>query len=305
MITRYLAVFFLSSSILLAEPVKGKGHLLASQSWGPPAGMVLQLNSTSSLLHGEVKMVNNGSWSTGTTRYLGGQSLVARWIDDKILEVNFNERRGTYRRFINGQRTNEIQPAPLEESVVHMKQFEGEWSAEVVQRKEKEEVEDEEDQEDEGTEEIEAARLERELGQIEAAMENDYSQNLFGKQARKVGETWTVKNPRLPWFNDERVLKGEATVTFEKVKKVNGDPAAFLSFSVIVRTERPGDQKMVVDFEGKGQVVRSLKYLADYEMSGAGAIDMTVETGESSYVETVGKYQLSRKIELFPIEDKK
>ena len=304
--TRFLAIFFLNPSILLAEPVEG--HLLASKSWGPPAGMVLQLSSTSSLLHGEVKMVNSGSWSTGTTRYLGGQSLVAKWIDDKILEVDFKERRGTYRRFLNGQRTNEIQPSPLEESVVHMKQVEGEWIAEVVERKKKEEAEDKEDEEDEEKEEdeeIDADRLERELGEIEAAMENDYSLNLFGEQARKVGETWKVKNPRLPWFKDEKVLSGEATVSFEKVEDVNGDPAAFLSYSVTVRTERPGDQKMVVDFEGKGQVVRSLKHLVDYEMSGAGAIDMTVETGESSYVETVGKYQLSRKIELSPIEDKK
>jgi hypothetical protein len=267
--------------------------------------MVLQLSSTSSLLHGEVKMVNSGSWSTGTTRYLGDQSLVAKWIDDKILEVDFKERRGTYRRFLNGQRTNEIQPSPLEETVVHMKKVEDKWSAEVVKRKEKEEAEDKEDEEDGEKAEIDPFRLERELGEIEAAMENDYSLNLFGEQARKVGETWKVKNPRLPWFNDEKVLRGEATVTFEKVEEVNGDPAAFLSYSVTVRTERPGDQKMVVDFEGKGQVVRSLKHLVDYEMVGAGAIDMTVETGESSYVETVGKYQLKRKIELSPIEEKK
>jgi hypothetical protein len=47
-----------------------------------------------------------------------------------------------------------------------------------------------------------------------------------------------------------------------------------------------------------------LKHLVDYEVNGLGKVDMTVETGEDSYIETVGKYELVRKIELFPIEEK-
>jgi hypothetical protein len=271
----------------MAEP--GEGHILSQKTWGPPAGMTLTLDSKSSLLNGKVKAVNSGSWSIGTTRYLGGQLLGAKWIDENTLEVDFKKRGGTYRRFLNDQRTNETQPSPLEGTITRLTKDGGKWSAKVVKGEK---------------EDADATQLERELKEIEISMESDYSINLFGEQARKVGETWKVENPRLPWFNDEKVLNGEATVTFEKVEEVNGDPAAFLSWSATVRSERPGDQKMVIDFEGKGRVVRSLKHLVDYEVNGLGKVDMTVETGEDSYIETVGKYELVRKIELFPIEEK-
>ncbi|MEN8678854.1 MAG: hypothetical protein ABF391_02285 [Akkermansiaceae bacterium] len=287
MMTRCLAFVCFSSSLLMAEP--GEGHILSQKTWGPPAGMTLTLDSKSSLLNGKVKAVNSGSWSIGTTRYLGGQLLGAKWIDENTLEVDFKKRGGTYRRFLNDQRTNETQPSPLEGTITRLTKDGGKWSAKVVKGEK---------------EDADATQLERELKEIEISMESDYSINLFGEQARKVGESWKVANPRLPWFNDEKVLSGEATVTFEKVEKVNGDPAAFLSWSATVRSERPGDQKMVIDFEGKGRVVRSLKHLVDYEVNGLGKVDMTVKTGEGSYIETVGKYELVRKIELFPIEEK-
>ncbi|MEN8783956.1 MAG: hypothetical protein ABF379_06310 [Akkermansiaceae bacterium] len=288
MITRFLASFCLSSSFLLAD--QGDGHVLSQKTWGPPVGMSLKLESKSSMLNGEIIAVTSGNWSTGTSRYLGGQLLTAKWIDGNNLEVDFEKRRGTYRRFLNDQRTNEIQTSPLEGTVLRLTKDGKNWSAEVVKGKK---------------EDVDETRLEREMKEVEASMESDYSLNLFGEQARKVGETWKVKNPRLPWFNDEKVLSGEATVTFGKLVKVNGDPSAVLDYSVTVRSERPGDQKILVDFKGKGQVIRSLKHLVDYELSGLGSIDMTVETGEGSYVETTGKYQLVRKIELSPIEEKK
>jgi len=285
--TRCLAFIWFSSSLLMAE--LGQGYILSPKTWGPPAGMTLTLDSKSSLLNGKVKVMNSGSWSIGTTRYLGGQLLGTKWVDENTLEVDFKKRGGTYRRFLNDQRTNETGPSPLEGTITRLTKDGEKWSAKVIKGEK---------------EDADATKLERELREIEISMESDYSINLFGEQARKVGETWKVANPRLPWFNDEKVLSGKATVTFEKVEKVNGDPAALLSWSATVRSERPGEQKMVIDFEGKGRVFRSLKYLVDYEVNGLGKVGMTVETGEGSYIETVGKYELVRKIELFPIEEK-
>ena len=48
--------------------------------------------------------------------------------------------------------------------------------------------------------------------------------------------------------------------------------------SVMVRTERSVGREMVVDFEGNGKVVRSLKYLVGFEVSALGKVDMTLES---------------------------
>lgn len=285
---RFIIFLLLITCSWADEP--GKEYRLARENWHLDINGKIDYQSRREISKADLKYTDDGSWSMGTFATVDEEEIGVERVDEDAYLVTYRNLKNTYRMLIHGERTSSIERSPLHQKTVRVERKDGIWKASVVEG---------------DLEDADEDKLQEQLDRIGKTMDVDYSVGLFGLKPRKVGETWVADQPHAPWMGDETILEGKATVTFVKVEDYEGEPCAFLEFTLVSKTKHPGEEVTYVDFDGKGTVIRSLKSLLDYQVSASGQIVSRNVMGEGAEWLTKGKYDLKRKIKPVLSEDKK
>jgi hypothetical protein len=240
------------------------GHLLAKAGSLPEAGKVFSRRENSEFGEAALKLKFEFQTAKGTfSRKVASNELYEGLGDGKARRVLMSRTVET-RRVIEEmeepepEQHDELQGLPV---IVEFK--EGKWHAGL--------------EEGEATPEQKTA-LDELLEQLRA--EPDLA--IYGKEARKPGETWKVDLKELKEFCGMSALEGEFSVQFLELKEVAGTSCAVLKSVFDLKGVAPAKKgEAPLKMAAKGEVLshRSLKDLVDLESKLSGTLLMEGSPG--------------------------
>jgi hypothetical protein len=97
--------------------------------------------------------------------------------------------------------------------------------------------------------------------------------SMYGYIPREIGEIWDVDLESLKTLlGDDKITKGTGKITFDGVKKYKGHQCAVLLVNLDV--EGKTDDNQAVKMKGRVTVIRSLKFLQDFQAKGSIALSL-------------------------------
>jgi len=284
---RILVGFIFVMGFLAAEEAE-KSYVLAEEHWEPPVGVKAKVVQSREMPKGKAKWTTDGSWTTGRIGSLIKSEFIGFSERKDLVLLKYLDETNHWKTFHDGEVENSTTKGVFHEKTIKVSREEGKWTAKLV------------DADIEEVEESKREAIEQRLSLLEEDFLFDYGPSLYGTQPRKVGESWEVEKPNLPSMGNGEVLEGEASVVFEKVEEWQGVKCAVLTFKSRVKVKQSSGT--LIEFEGKGRVVRSLSSFFDHDLKMEGKSKVTYFSKNTSS-EYEGKTTLQTKVTILPNED--
>lgn len=283
-----VSLFFLLG-LLSAEEVE-ESYVLAKEGWEPPVGLKVRISTVREMPTGKTKWTEDGSWTTGKVGRLEKNILeVIRETEDSYL-FDYKEVADHHRSFYNGEKTNSKINGVFHEQEVKVEKEGGDWVARLV---------------DEDSFVGDQDRLDKRLTYLSDNILYDYAPSLLGTEIRKVGDTWDVDKPKIPTMGNGDVMEGKATLTFDRLEEHQGHQCAVLSLTFKVKIDHTKNAGGLVEYAGKGTIIRSLEGLFDLEYEIKGMMKSTYRYDEGGTLETEGRSKISSKLTILPTKEEK
>lgn len=224
-------------------------YVLVNKEYAPKPGTVMELSTAHDMTGGKFSMESQGQKMEGTMDMAETEEIRVEVLAEDKVKVVIGKHEENQTMTMNGQAMPQPgEPKPLVGVPVLVTKTGGTWTA---AREDGKEPTDEE---------------KKELEDIVEALVGDDDRAVYGTEARKPGDTWTVKGSQLPFLNDLENADGEMTVTFDKVATHEGGECAFFSGTLKV-TGTPAEVEDGVEgtikMDGTFKVIRSLEHLED------------------------------------------
>jgi hypothetical protein len=224
-------------------------YVLVSKDYAPKPGTVMELRTDHDMTGGSFSMAAEGQKLEGALDITETEEVRVEVLAADKVKVLIGKHEEKQVMKMNGQEMPQpAEPKPLVGVPVLVTKSGGTWTAAREDGKEA------------------TAEEKKELDDIVESLLGDDDRAVYGTEARKPGDTWTVKGTQLPFLKDFENAEGEMTVTFDKVAAHEGSQCAFLSGTLKV-TGSPAEMEEgtegTITMEGTYKVIRSLEHRED------------------------------------------
>lgn len=224
-------------------------YVLVNKEYAPKPGTVMELSTDHDMTGGKFSMAAEGQTLEGTLDIAETEEIRVEVLAADKVKVLIGKHEEKQTMTMNGQAMPQpAEPKPLVGVPVLVTKSGATWTAAREDGKEP------------------TADEKKELEDIVEALVGDDDRAVYGTEARKPGDTWTVKGSQLPFLNDLENAEGEMTVTFDKVATHEGSECAFLSGTLKVTGSPPEAEEGAegtITMDGTFKVIRSLEHRED------------------------------------------
>ncbi|MFD0893241.1 hypothetical protein KBB96_17610 [Luteolibacter ambystomatis] len=251
---RLIAVAVLTAFVSSAHAQDS--YVLAKKGETPKPGTKCELTKKMAMKNGVLKVKAGEQNMDGTCSISESESETIEYkAADKVKRtVTAGEK--SQKMTMNGQEMpDEPRAHALLKVPVILTKEDGEWSAELEDGKEP------------------TDEQQTELEKKEKDQDKSSDAEMYGTEARKVGETWTVDAADLPFAKQEEDTKGSLKITFKGVEDCGGKKCARLEGPMELTGKTDQGQKLSL----KGDVVifRSLEDHMDMKVDFTGKMEMS------------------------------
>lgn len=244
-----------------ADPEAPQTHVLNDDDFTPPAGRTSVERMVARLEGAAVEVEAFGQKMKGTMTSVEDLETTTVDVAKDQLRILISSQTGSHQMVMNGEEApDEWEASPLREIPVVATKQDGSWRVRL-----------EEGEPDEAQQ--------KELDELARELEVDADRRMYGGQARRIGESWSVDAAGLEFFGEMGESEGEVTLTLDKVGEHQGQACAFLSGSLEISGAPPDleegmEGRMTLTCELT--IIRSLEQQLDLEALIAGEVEMNM-----------------------------
>ncbi|MCU0794839.1 MAG: hypothetical protein MUF31_02785 [Akkermansiaceae bacterium] len=243
-------------------PAAPDSWALAVTEFAPKVGTVIEHKSVNGLKDGSFKMEMQGQAVEGTMNMNDTKEIKFEVVAADRIRVEVTVSEEKQEMIMNGQTmpTPPKNPVLLGKTFFVVKGAEG-WAAQA--------------EDGSALPDDQAAEAEK----IVKRITGEGDDKLYGTEARKPGDTWTVEGNDLPFLDGAESSEGKATFTFDKIGEHGGMQCAFLSGTVEM-SGKPEEMQEGMEgklkMTGKVTIIRSIEHHLDLAVDLTGELDATM-----------------------------